>query len=1036
VVALTTTISAGPIRDQAAVSVTFDGVKTDGTLPVAVGKRQFSGRLINGVTAEASPFWAQQAKQALHFSAAKKQSVQLTDVPYLDRPDAVSLSFFFLNLHNVNDAASHGIVAKRSADNRGTNYGINYNLKNDTLQLYVNDGSGFRVATYSARSVLGYRRLVHLTATFEVADAPAPDADGDRDDLLIRLFMNGKQVKPTKVEKGAVAGSDAWLLDIIPAALLNDAPLTIGASTPATEFASCLIDEFLLYSRALTPAEAGALFYEVAGANADALARQESEVIPPEPAIRLLSLNGLQLGTTTRLTITGSGLAPNPRVDLPIASFDQKVVKGSTPGRLIVELTIPAETKPGYYPLRVQTENGLSNALSVALDELPERTLADTSLEKPAALPAAFSGTISGSQVARIYFRGKAGERVVADVEARRIGARLDPVLEIKTDRGTPLAIEWGKVFLKGDTRAVVKLPADGLYYAELHDLSYKAPGQNSFRLVLGDLQLVDSYFPMAVARGAGRTVELVGTGIPPGTVARANAAGGESGRVGVISLPPSSTPHRATPPLRVSDAVEVVETAAVDGKLQRVDARFAKNKHVPLVINGRISQPNEEDVYLLDVTPGQPLSLRIDARSIDSPLDARLAVKVNRAVQAVADDRPGSRDPAFTFNGVEQIQLTVRDLYGRGGPHYLYRLRVIPAGQPDFSLRVTTQKLSLPADGTGLLRLELNRAGFNGPVKLTALGVAGVSITPQQIPAGGGNRKLMVTLLCSGDKAQAGLQQLRIIGESVGLPNPIRRLAVVTATAGQVVVPGFEDSLPTALTRPVGLQLKVKQTPQVLLKALAAQVSVELDRGAGNSSRLPVRLTLVSSEAKRRVDPKNAGKGSKPQVRALPGQILPTGANSGPLNIAVPVDVAESSIEFVVRGDVLPHAYSQRILATVYSQPFRLPVQAAVGVAIDAKTLNLIGETQNKVTGTITRAKQFQGDVVLAIVGLPKGFSAAKVTVPPDSKTFEIVVTAPKANEKRPIGKITFTVTDKSGRVLQPTRNLAVTVSPKPAKK
>ena len=306
----------------------------------------------------------------------------------------------------------------------------------------------------------------------------------------------------------------------------------------------------------------------------------------------------------------------------------------------------------------------------------------------------------------------------MADVEARRIGARLDPVLEIKTERGTPLTIEWGKVFLKGDTRAVVKLPADGLYYAELHDLSYKAPGQNAFRLVLGDLQFVDTYFPPAVARAAGGTVTPVGTEIPPATAVVAKLSGSEIGRSGLISLPPGPTPRPAAPPLMFSDAVEVVETAAGEGKLQLVDARFAENKQVPLVINGRISQPNEEDVYLLDVTPGQPLSLRIDARSIDSPLDARLAVKLNGVVKTVQDDRPGSRDPAFVYNvpkEVKQIQLSVSDLYGRGGSHFLYRLRVIPTGQPDFSLRITTQKLSLPANGTALLRLQLNRAGFNG---------------------------------------------------------------------------------------------------------------------------------------------------------------------------------------------------------------------------------------------------------------------------------------------------------------------------------
>ena len=47
----------------------------------------------------------------------------------------------------------------------GTNYGINYVPASDVFQVYVNDVRGFHIANYSARKVIGTRRLVHLTAT-------------------------------------------------------------------------------------------------------------------------------------------------------------------------------------------------------------------------------------------------------------------------------------------------------------------------------------------------------------------------------------------------------------------------------------------------------------------------------------------------------------------------------------------------------------------------------------------------------------------------------------------------------------------------------------------------------------------------------------------------------------------------------------------------------------------------------------------------------------------------------------------------------
>jgi hypothetical protein len=1030
-------LTAGPIRDRAAISVSFDNAKANGELPVTVGKRPFIGRMINGATTEASPFWGQAGKHALRLNSNRKQFVRFDDVPFLDRPAAVSLSFFYLNLHPLTDAATHGIAAKRSVRHGGTNYGINYNLKNDALLLYVNDGSTFRIVSYSARNVLGFRRLSHLTATFEVADAPAPDADDDRDDIRVRLFLNGQPVKPTKVDKGAIVGADAWLLDIDVASLLNDAPLTLGGSTSAIEHTSGLIDEFLLYTSALSPSDAAALFLEVAGANAAALARQELQPAPVQPAINNLSLRGVQLGKTTRLIIGGSGLQPNPQVHLSLPGVKQTIVAGSNAARLIVDLALPADAKPGYYPLRVQTSNGLSGALPIAVDQLAQLSVAQASREKPATLPAAFSGTISGSQVSQIFFRGRAGDRVVAEIEGRRLGAAFDPVLEIKTAQGTPLAIEWAKVFLKGDARAEITLPADGLYFAEIHDLSYKAPGRNPFRLVLGDVASADTFFPSAIARGSSTNVEPVGIGFPAGTVITANVPNSEGRRAGLLLLPATGKPLSAAPPIRISDAVEVLETASADGTLQQVDASFLDNSHTPVVINGRIAQPKEEDRYTLNVTPGQTLTMRIDARSIDSPLDARLAVRLNGQVQIVKDDRPGSRDPLLNYKvpaGVKQVDVSVADLYGRGGSHFLYRLQIVPVGRPNFSLRVATAKLVLPADGTAVVRLELNRAGYNGAVKLHVLGVEGVSITPQSLPAGTGKQTLLATLHCSRKVSATELMQLRIVGESVGLPAPIRRFAVVAVIPGQKVIPGFEDALPVAVTMPSGLKISVKQTPAALLKAVSGQIGVEVFRAA-NVPVLPIRLSLVSTEATRRIDPKNAAKGNKPKVRSQRDQIIPAGSIGGMLKVAVPTDVAEPSIEFVIRADVLPNAYSQRVLATAYSDPFRLPIQNAVSVAVEPKTLNLLGETANKVIGTVNRVAAFNSPVVVSISGLPKGYTATTVTVPAGQTKFEIVVTAPKEAKKRPLPKVTFNVTDVAGRALLPARKLTITVAPQPQK-
>ena len=69
--------------------------------------------------------------------------------------------------------------------------------------------------------------------------------------MLIRFSINGQPVKPKGAVGGTATGNDVWLAKVKFADLLTAAPLTLGASTPVAEHASCVIDEFSLFARAL-----------------------------------------------------------------------------------------------------------------------------------------------------------------------------------------------------------------------------------------------------------------------------------------------------------------------------------------------------------------------------------------------------------------------------------------------------------------------------------------------------------------------------------------------------------------------------------------------------------------------------------------------------------------------------------------------------------------------------------------------------------------------------------------------------------------
>ena len=1026
-----------PLRSEAVVTVTFDDARGDAKVAVAGESQPFSAELVRAPSRVPSPFWNQTGKTALRLDAAKKQFVRLTDIPYLDRPDAMTISLFFLSLHPPSDANPHGILAKRSDGPRGTNYGINYVPASDVFQVYVNDGRGFRVADYSARKVVGTRRLVHLTATLEVGHAP-PAADAVRNDLLVRLFVNGEAATPKSVTGGVIRGADVWLTKLNVAGLLNDAPLTLGSSTSQSEFTSGVFDELLLFARALSPTEVRRLFLEVAGPNGAQLARREllSRPISTPPAIESISQLGLQIGQTTRLSIQGSRLSSKPRIDLPIAGLKQTVAHGSDKSHLMVDITLPADVPPGIYPLSVVTTDGISKPVGIAVDGLSQWLVGDSTPDHPTALPAAFSGLISGAAQSRVYFNGKVGARVVAEVEAKRIGSGLDPVLELKSVGGATVAIEWGKSYLRGDARIEATLPSDGTYFVELHDLEYRAPSESPFRLLVGDFQAVDQYFPAFAERGSELDIEPVGTGLPSGTVIHADLKNASRSLATFLTLPRELHASGPLPPLRISEGIEILEVVQPGKQLQTIDARFADKRFASVAVNGRLSKAGEVDRYLLAVTPGQPLALSLDGRSLNSPVEGEISVLSYPGKKVLSSDggTPGAAAKGMQYlvpADVASIEIAVRDLLGRGGPHFVYRLRIAPAGRPNFSLTLLDSRLNIPRHGNTVAELRVDRAGYVGPIDLKIEGDENASIAPQQLPAEGASRKVLVTLSAT-EKPLSPVGRLRIVGQSMGITPPIRRVAVIELP-NQAQLAGFLDSIPVAPTAESPVRIEVDGLPSFLLKGVDAEWPV-VAAAAPHQPADWLRLSLISTETPR---PSPAGKRRKvqPVIAALPDQAISTVAGKGSLKISVPLDVAEPAIDFVVKADIVSNPYSNRVLGTSYSKPFRMLVQDAVGLQMDVASLSLAAGMPGKIRGKLIRHPAFKQPINLALVGLPAGYSANGVTVAGDKADFEVPITVAKELAARTLPNVSLAVSLANGKVAvnQPVE-LKVSPAPVPA--
>lgn len=1028
--------TAQGIRSQAVVDLTFDEASGDALDSAAAGAAKDNGLLVNGPFRVKSPFWGQSGKRALLLDTTTRQYVQIADSADLDRPEAVSISLLFVNLHPANDGAFHGIFGKRDdAATKITNYGLNYAPQNDAFQVYLNDGSGFKAAVFSVQGAVGYRRPVFLTAVFQVGDAPAPDADEDKDDVLIRLYANGKALTPKSASGGIVVGSDGWLTDVKTTNLVNDVPLTIGASSPGLETTGAVIDEFSLFPRALAAEEAAALFDEVAGPGALAQIAEEARPLPAAPEIGALSIRGLQSGATSVLAVSGTNLGASPRLVVPFAIGKAEVRPGASAERVEFEIAVPAETPAGCYPVRVQTAHGISGALTLAVDPLPQVVYAETGPDKPQALPVAVTGSISGQQQHRIYFTGRTGDKIVVDLECKRLGSPMDPVLELRNPRGAPLSIAWGKPQFRGDTRIQATLFADGVYSVDLHDLAYNAPGQNSYRVKIGPLKLIDSTFPPAVAAGGLQFVSAVGPNVDPAAMLTVDTRHSIAGLPQSVDLSQAAGVVGPAPTILVSDAVEVVEMPAAAGQVQPIDARFAQRAHVPIVINGRISQQAESDRYALVVTPGMTLSLSAETFSLRSPLEAQLLVHSASDGSVVAASEERSSVEYAVPAGVSTVHVSVRDLNRRGGPEYLYRIRMIPSGQPDFSLAVGAERVALARDGTTLVRYDVNRAGYGGPIALSLAGAPEISLTPAVIPEGVSKGFVVLTANNSQADPAAIVARGRLSARSVGLEPPLSRLALAPADARLSMIAGARAELTMAEGPAAGVALERGAIPPALLKGTEFSIPLSLRFTHDRLKALAVRLTLVSTEAPRtRADPTDPTQQRRlplPLVRSLPEQSLSGGETAGSLRVAVPLDVAEANLDCVVRAEFVAHLYSEKVEAVAYTEPFRLKVEPALTVALASNSLSLKGKSETKLSGTLKRSPGFAEPVDVLLVNLPAGYAAPKVTLAPEQEQFELVVTAPYVAAAADIPNVQLRVTTAAGAPLQADVAVATKVAP-----
>ena len=174
------------------------------------------------------------------------------------------------------------------------------------------------------------------------------------------------------------------------------------------------------------------------------------------PNVTELRPRGAQKGRPFTLTIVGANLGEGAVVvsTLPATFTPIGLDKTDIENKAAAFLVEPTgDWAVGVYPIRVKAANGISNILLFSVGAFPELAEDESrpgslphqndTIERAQTIPSTpltLNGTLKGPERDVYRLHVKAGERRVFEVDARRCGSAIDPVIRVLDGSGKLIA--------------------------------------------------------------------------------------------------------------------------------------------------------------------------------------------------------------------------------------------------------------------------------------------------------------------------------------------------------------------------------------------------------------------------------------------------------------------------------------------------------------------------------------------------------------------------------------------------------------------
>ncbi|MDE0102207.1 MAG: PPC domain-containing protein [Bryobacterales bacterium] len=738
-----------------------------------------------------------------------------------------------------------------------------------------------------------------------------------------------------------------------------------------------------------------------------------------QPMLSSMEPRGAQAGSAVRLVLKGTRLVAGARLDLgaaPGLSATPLAIgpsDGTEPaGKLAYLMEVAPSAAAGVYPLRVESNEGISNALLFSIGRFPTAAEEESLPESEAPAndfrhtaqqvhpPVTVEGRLRGAERDIYRVRAAKGRTLVAEVEARRIGSAIDPNLELLDSSGLVRARSADASGLGLDARLSMVAPEDGDYFVVVRDERYSDQAADFYRLTVGDYRYADTVYPLGWGRHSPVEVEFSGGNLPQAVESSVDLSG-VSPSATETWVPVPGTP--ASVPFVVGQGLEVSEGRA-SGTLRD-----------GVVVNGRIRNVGERDEYILPVRAGEEWAFELRSGELPgSALYGVLEIAHDGGVLAVAGKHAGDPNPyvisttgqtaSFPFvnlavpPGADELRVSVEDLLGRGGPGFAYRLVARQQG-PDFLLRISEPFLNIPSGGSVVVTVTAERRGYFGPIQLyvqdapTDLRVSGGHIPPtsrlNNTLARFENGQLTLSSLPTAEPRRLSLV---IRGRATEAGKDLDR----RATGPGIVVPVKGEGQAPVKAEWLGLDLPVRITPPQAgrLEFLTERRMKLVKGGGGLTAQWALLDRRPDAQIANKVDiPRNAG---SLRLRKMDGW---DGSKGGKFRIFSHERTSLGTMNLNLRASLRIADREQQLI----SRPLEVEVVEGYGINPLQQGLELAQGGDGTWRGSIWREDVFRRTVSVSATGLPAGIRCETTELEGEQTEFEL---ACSASTDAPIGE------------------------------